>query len=78
MIMADALSYPLTSFAGEGADINRIGEEERGDVDDGGQGDGGMEVSEKTDSQVEKVNIPTDLKADVNHTYISIEPSKDL
>ena len=57
----------------------RIGEEERGNIDDGAGGSDGMEeLSVDTISQIEQVKMPAELNEDVDSTYISIEPSKVL
>lgn len=57
----------------------RTGEEEHWNMADGAGGGGGIEeLSVDTISQIEQVKIPAELNADVDPTYITIEPSKVL
>ena len=60
---------------GEGGASKRTGEVEQGEVP---QGDDDMTLSEKTESQMEEVNTPTEFQEDIYPTYVSIEPSKVL
>lgn len=69
--MLHALSYQLISCAFLAGAKEKNGEEERGEVDN--RGDGGNILSKTTESETEELNVSSEFKADVDPAYESID-----